>query len=334
MKSMLSKDNQPFISVIIPVKNAERYLRQCLTSLNDLNYPKDKYEIIVSDSDSADRTREIAVSMGAKLVLAEGPSVCSARNSAFTAARGELIAISDADCVMDRDWLSNAVKYFADEKVGCVGGPSLVPADETPFGKACGFIFSYRLFTGGSTYGLNFREAREVRHNPGCNAIYRRSALEKVMPVDERFVEGEDVIMNKSLKELGYRFLFTPDTKVTHYRSSTPKRFWRQNFRYAIGRVLMGRADGKLLNPLHVIAGFSLPLALLIFILSWKINAILPVILIFSGAGFLAFFSALALVKTRSLAAALNVPLAVAFLIIPWSLGFMKEFFYPTNRKA
>lgn len=324
---MESLDNKPFVSVVIPVKNAEVFLPKCLESLKNLNYPKDKYEVIISDSDSADRTKEVAVSFGVQVVNASGPSVCSARNSGFARAKGEIIAFSDADCVMDKDWVLNSIKYFNDDNVCCVGGPSLIPEDETPFGKACGFIFSHRLFTGGSTYGLSFGEVMDVAHNPGCNAIYRRSALEKVMPVNERFIEGEDVMMNKALKDLGYRFLYTPDTKVWHYRSSTAKRFWRQNFRYATGRVLMWRESRKLINPLHLAAGFSIPIIAVIVALSALINILVLAGVLFSGMAFITFFSVSGWLKTKSVGVALRVPLAIIFLIIPWSLGFMKEFF-------
>jgi cellulose synthase/poly-beta-1,6-N-acetylglucosamine synthase-like glycosyltransferase len=325
-------ETKPFVSVVIPVKNAERFLEQCLKSLLELDYPKDKYEVIISDSDSTDRTREIAASLGAIVIIAEGPSVCSARNSGFRKAKGEIIAFSDADCIMDRGWLSNAVKYFKDETIACVGGPSLLPEDETAFGEACGFIFSFRLFTGGSPYGLNFKEVREVKHNPGCNAIYRRSVLEKVMPVDECFFEGEDVVMNKKISDLGYRFLFTPDTKVWHYRCSTPRRFFRQNFRYGVGRVLMWRESDELINPLHIIAGFGLPIIFAVLVLSWLVSIKIFVTVALLGTGFLALFSFLAWLKAKSFRVGLNVPLAIIFLLVPWSLGFMKEFFLSSRK--
>lgn len=328
------EDNRPFVSVVIPVKNAERFLPQCLHSLNRLNYPKDKYEIIIADSDSKDKTREIAASLGAKVIIASGESVCAGRNSGFKIAKGEIVAFSDADCLMDKDWLSNAIKYFNDDKVCCVGGPSLIPEDETAFGRACGFIFSYSLFTGGSTYGRSFHEVREVKHNAGCNAIYRRDALEKIMPIDEWFVEGEDVIMNKELRDLGYRFLYTPDTKLWHYRSSTPQRFWKQNFRYAIGRVLMGKYDRRLINPLHIMVGLSLPILFTIIILLWSINFIYSLICLFLCIAFLGFFFFSALVKTKSFNVALNVPFAILILIAAWSLGFMHELFFPVHKKT
>lgn len=329
---MSGQNNFPFISVVIPVKNAAKFLPKCLNSLNNLNYPKDKYEVIISDSDSTDKTREIAVSMGAKVVDAGGPSVCAGRNSGFKAAKGEIIAFSDADCVMDKDWLSSAVKYFQDKKVACVGGVSLVPDDETVFGKACAFIFSYGLFTGGSTYGRHFTSVREVTHNPGCNAIYRRSALEKVMPVDERFTDGEDVIMNRRLKKLGYTFLFTPDTKLWHYRSSTAKRFWKQKIRYGMGRVMIGRAHPELLNPMHIIVGFGIPLIALILIVLAILDVVFLAGFLVLGKIFLLFFSFLAWLKTRSAKVASCVPLAIIILMFGWSVGFIREIFWPRGR--
>lgn len=330
----MDSDNLPFISVIIPVKNAEHYLPQCLASLNNLNYPKDKYEVIISDSASTDRTKEIAASMGANVVQASGPSVCAGRNSGFKVARGAIIAFSDADCVMDKDWLLNAVKYFDDPKVACVGGPSLIPADETAFGKACGFIFSYSLFTGGSTYGRYFNEPREVKHNPGCNTIYRASVLAMVMPVDERFTDGEDVIMNKQLQDLHCKFLFTPDTKLWHYRSSTPGRFWRQKIRYGMGRVMIARAYPGLINPMHIIVGFSIPLLVCIFALTAYFGAIFFLAAVGACIAFLLFFLFLAWIKTGSLAVALNVPLAISILMFGWSIGFMQEVFSPSYKKS
>lgn len=322
----------PFISVVIPVKNAGRFISQCLNSLNNLNYPKDRYEVIIVDSSSTDKTRELAASRGARVVIADGESVCAGRNSGFKAAKGEIIAFSDADCVMDRDWLFNAVKYFKDEKIGCVGGPSLIPDDETAFGQACGFIFSHRIFTGGSTYGLNLKEVREVRHNPGCNAIYRRQALEKVMPVDERFIEGEDVVMNKRIVDSGYKFLYTPDTRLWHYRSSTSKRFWRQNFRYAIGRLLIGREYRQLLKPMHILVGLSIPLILGTGIALAFINPAALGWLLSLGIGLLAFLFLWGLIRTGSFAVAISVPWSILILMSAWSLGFMKELFSPVHK--
>ena len=61
---------------------------------------------------STDNTRAIAESYGAKIVVNEKQTVAPGRNVGFIEARGDLIAFSDADCVMDINWLKNSVKYF------------------------------------------------------------------------------------------------------------------------------------------------------------------------------------------------------------------------------
>ena len=79
----------PFVSIIIPVKNEELLIENCLRSLDELNYPKDKYEVIISDGLSTDNTVKIAKNYGAIIVINEKQTVAPARNIGFRYARGE-----------------------------------------------------------------------------------------------------------------------------------------------------------------------------------------------------------------------------------------------------
>jgi len=157
-------------------------LGQCIESLKNLNYPKEKYEIIIADSNSTDNTFEVAKNLGAIAIHNTGGTVCSGRNIGFKTARGEVIAFSDSDCVMDKDWIKNSIKYFEDEKIAAVGGPNLTPEKESSFGRAVGFVFNQALFTAGSVYARILKKTKEVESLPGCNIIFRRTALEKVLP--------------------------------------------------------------------------------------------------------------------------------------------------------
>jgi glycosyltransferase involved in cell wall biosynthesis len=62
------RDNMPFISVVIPAYNEERYLPACLKSLQKQTYPSDRYEVILSDNNSSDSTSEIAKKYGARVI--------------------------------------------------------------------------------------------------------------------------------------------------------------------------------------------------------------------------------------------------------------------------
>jgi len=115
----------PFISIIIPAKNEEKLIRSCITSLHALDYPKEKLEIIVVDGLSTDQTDIVARELGATVISNVKQIVSPGRNIGFENAKGELIAFTDADCIVDKNWLASSVKYFEqDETVACVGGPN------------------------------------------------------------------------------------------------------------------------------------------------------------------------------------------------------------------
>ena len=321
----------PFISVIITAKNEERLIRSCITSLRQLNYPKDQFEILIIDGLSADRTAEVAREMGATVIRNEKQTVSPGRNIGFENAKGELIAFTDADCIVDKAWLSSCVKYFErDDTVACVGGPNLTPADESDFGKAVGFVFDQPVFAAGSIHARELNEVKEVTSIPGCNAIYRQSVLSRVMPLDETMLTGDDTLLNRKILDLGYRLLYTPDVKVFHYRRPSPKKLWKQFYRYAIGRLQVGKKDKRLLNFAHILAGLGLPLGLfLLLLLVWSKNSFLWSLLLLSAISFLLYFAIKGGIKWSSGSVGLQVPIVIMIIMTAWSCGFVRELIFP-----
>ena len=112
-----------FISVIIPVYNGERTIGACVESLLAQDYPKDKYEVIIVDNNSKDKTAGIIKEYSVQYLF-EGriQSSYAARNAAIKAAKGEILAFTDADCAADKEWLKNGIAEFIDNKIGCVAG--------------------------------------------------------------------------------------------------------------------------------------------------------------------------------------------------------------------
>jgi len=324
----------PFISIIIPAKNEEKLLQDCITSLHALDYPKEKYEIIIVDGLSTDHTVDIASDMGATVLRNEKQTVSPGRNLGFAHAKGDLIAFTDADCIVDTLWLTNCVNYFEqDEKVGCVGGPNLTPESESNFGKAVGFVFDQPIFAAGSIHARELKEVKEVSSIPGCNAIYKQTVLQQVMPLDESMLTGDDTLLNREILDLGYKLLYTPDVKVLHYRRPTPKRLWKQFYRYAIGRLQIGKKDRRLLNVMHIVVGLSLPcyiLLLLFFI--WNGSFLLFSIAILADVLFLLYFSIKGMLKWKSLSVGLPIPLIILLITAAWSCGFLRELLFPLKK--
>ena len=323
---------EPFISVVIPARNAEDIIANCLRSLEELDYPKDRFEVLVVDGRSTDRTREIAKNHGATVVENPGIRVVSGRNMGFEAAQGELIAFSDADCVMDGDWLKNSARYFNDTGVAGVGGPNLVPQSESAFGKAAGLLFDYAFSFGGGAPTRVYDKVIESRAH-GSNAIFRASVLRKVMPIDEDMFEGEDVVMNQRITRLGYRLLYVPDVIVYHHRRATPRKWWSQMYRYGLGKILMKRKMSGTITHTQVALGLTIPIVAAVSIALAVLNAWFPLIFVVGGTALVAVVSAsFAFLRTKSYRVALNMSLATLILPIAWSCGFLHEFFVPTRQ--
>ncbi|TAL27410.1 MAG: glycosyltransferase family 2 protein [Nitrospirae bacterium] len=316
---------EPLVSIIIPVRNEAGLLKNCLESISNLDYPKDRIEVIIADGMSTDDTVNTAKQLGARVVLNEKKTVSPGRNIAFKLAKGEIIAFTDADCIVDKDWIINSLKYFKDDEVACAGGPNLTPPDEGNFGKAVGFVFNQGIFSAGSIHARELKEVKEVRSIPGCNAVYRKNALDKVMPIDETLLTCDDTELNQRLLDKGFKLLYTPDVFVWHHRRPNPKKLFKQMYRYAIGRLQVGKKDRRMLNLVHIMVGLALPAALAVLIFSSMLFMLLL-------AGYLLLvliFSIRALQKTGSVQVSLLVPVVISIILLGWSMGFMRELIFP-----
>lgn len=160
--------NYYFISVVVPAYNEEKYITPCLESLDVQDYPKNKYEIICEISGSNDKTEDIAKAFGAKITNTEiKEGVSSSRQNGAKAARGEIIAQTDADTLVPKDWLETINRYFQDPKVVGVTG-SVEFANTNWFfailAKIFFPIYLRLMFLLGKTVftGMNFAIRKEV----------------------------------------------------------------------------------------------------------------------------------------------------------------------------
>jgi len=120
------------VSIIIPAKNEGRYLSACLDSLLALDFPDNRYEIIVADNGSTDDTVAIAESFSVTVVrLPERTTISAVRNGGAAMASGDILAFLDADCTVTPDWLTQAQRYFDRDDVACVGSSPVIPENGT-----------------------------------------------------------------------------------------------------------------------------------------------------------------------------------------------------------
>ena len=306
------------VSIVIPTKNEGGVLENCLNSIRNLDYPEDEIEVIIVDGHSTDETVGIAERYGCRVVYEDVGTRGGACNVGVRSANGGFIVFTDADCVVPKDWLNCLFKHFEDRNVASVGGPNITPEDDTEFAKCVGAVLSF-LSKPGARYGLSANEVIETFHNSGCNVAYRKGVIEEVGLFNEKLVTCEDEELDYRIKDSGYRILYTPDAEVYHYRRPTWKRFYKQAYKYAIGRMQAIRLHWKMGRWFHYVPPMSIFITILFFIASFLNQIYLWIILtILIGGGFGIASMSLYLnskTKMRSL-------LTFHGLIMTWFLGY------------
>jgi cellulose synthase/poly-beta-1,6-N-acetylglucosamine synthase-like glycosyltransferase len=127
---------QPYVSILVPTYNEKNMIRNRIENLISMNYPGDKYEIIVVDSGSGDGTAEIVDSFmkeyhdtdpALRLIREERrKGKASAINTGKNHSKGDIVLVTDANCIFDKNVLREMMPHFKDPSVGAVGGRYIV----------------------------------------------------------------------------------------------------------------------------------------------------------------------------------------------------------------
>lgn len=186
----------PFVSIIIPAKNEEHNIGKCLSALASIDYPK--YEIILIDNGSTDKTIEVAKGYGAIVFEKPELTISGMRNYGARHSSGDVLAFVDADVVVSKMWLRNAIMSFDETDIGCVGCSPNIPEESTWVET----IWHLQI------KAMPQRETRKWLAS--MNMIVRRDVFFEMGGFNEALITCEDV-------DLGYRI-------STKYRIVSDKR--------------------------------------------------------------------------------------------------------------
>ena len=265
-----------FISIIVAVKNAEKYVRKCIDSLLNQSYPADKYEIIVVDGLSSDGTWTILQELkkrNPELRIFKNlkENAAAGRNIGVRNAKGEYVAFIDGDAVADTNWLENISKTFGDVGAVGVGGPDLLPPDSAYISRVIGMIMASPLASGGklnpSVQHIMSPKSAYVKHIPTCNLCLKKDVVEKLGYFDEGFVfaAGEDLEFNTRLTLAGYKLYYSPLIRVAHYRKRDIHAFAKQIYKWAKVKAAIIKKHG-MTNPSYLSPVFGFVFLMMLFL--------------------------------------------------------------------
>ena len=226
----------PKVSVIIPVRNRPIDIHRCLTSLNNVEYPKEKLEIIVVDDASEDDTAEVAEQFNVTLLrnpYRQGASYC--RNLGARSATGEILCFIDSDCVATSLWLRHLVMGFTDEQVSVVGGLVDSYSNKSSLDRYEQVNSSLHM----GNYAQDSRGDDRFFYLPSCNLAIRRRELQKAGGFAEGMNVGEDVDLCWRIIDAGGVIEYNPASVICHRHRNQIWPFCRRRFEYGTSEPLL-----------------------------------------------------------------------------------------------
>jgi cellulose synthase/poly-beta-1,6-N-acetylglucosamine synthase-like glycosyltransferase len=229
-------------SVIIPMRNEERYIGKCLQSILANDFPRNRYEVLVVDGASTDRSRAIAEEIApwfGSLRILDNPKaiVPTAMNVAIRASRGRYIIRMDAHAEYPADYISACVEELEKGDADVVGGRLITrPGADTLIARAIALMTQHRFGVGNSAFRIN-SVAREVDTVPF--GAFRKQVFQEVGLFQESLIRHQDFEMNARIRAAGGKIRLDPDIRPTYYNVPTFRKFMRQGY---LNGVWMGRS--------------------------------------------------------------------------------------------
>lgn len=232
----LPEEDMPFVSIVVPTFNRPQMLDSCIESLLALDYPRDKYEIIIVDDASPEPLTLGHFSRSVRLIrLARNSGPGAARNEAVRQANGEIMAFLDDDCLADQNWLKNLVPCFQFPDVCAAGGRVESAYLAKPLEK-------YEQVQSPLLMGNTQRKVRKgssLSYLATCNLLVRKESLLAAGVFDPAMRVGEDVDLCWRILERGENIYYVPEGLVYHHHRSTILPFLKRRYNY-------GQSEAKL----------------------------------------------------------------------------------------
>ena len=192
----------PWISVIVPARNAASTLGACLASIRAASVATGPIEVVVADNGSTDRTAAVASADGATVVSLPGLRVSAVRNRAARQARAPVLAFIDADHVLGKDWFTAVRRLMAEPQIAAVGAEYEAPGDGTWVQRTYDRLRQRRS------------GAVDVAWLPSGNLAIRADVFQQIGGFDESLETCEDVDLCRRLTLSAGR-LVAADTLVS-----------------------------------------------------------------------------------------------------------------------
>jgi glycosyltransferase involved in cell wall biosynthesis len=307
------------VSVIMPILNEERHLREAVAVVFDQDYPGE-IELVLALGPSTDRTDEVALALAEqdpRITCVRNPSgrTPDALNAAVAASRHDVVARVDGHAVIPHGYLRTAVEVLRRTGADNVGG-IMDAQGVTAFERAVAAAMRSRLGVGNSRFHTGGEEGPAETVYLG---VFLRSALERVGGYDAHFARAQDWELNHRIRATGGLVWFTPDLTVSYRPRGTFAALARQYFNYGRWRRVVAHRhrtiSARYLAPPTLVLGLGVAL----FVAPWW-----PwMLLVPAGYLFAIIGGGIVVGAELEWRARLLVPAALGAMHLSWGVGFL-----------
>ncbi len=243
-------EDVPFFSVIIPTYDRPLQLTTCVNALTKLNYPRDRFEVLVVDDGSPTSLREVVKTFGdainVKLLCQDNTGPAGARNFGAAHATGDFLAFTDDDCEPEVNWLSAFANRFREDSRRVLGGRTINALEQNPYSATSQLIIDvvYEHFN---------NDEDGARFFASNNFAVSAEVFQQLKGFDAKFLTSEDRDFCARAIQRGIKLSYAPDAVIKHAHQLTLSTLWRQHYNYGRGAMRFHRArkadDGASFKP-------------------------------------------------------------------------------------
>ncbi|MEV8409025.1 glycosyltransferase family 2 protein [Streptomyces niveus] len=316
----------PAVSVIMPVLNEERHLRNSVRHILEQEYDGEM-EVVIALGPSTDRTDEIAAelvretadSARARVQTVPNPTgrTPAALNAAIKASKHPVVVRVDGHGMLSPNYISTAVRLLEETGAQNVGG--IMNAEgENDWEHAVAAAMTSKIGVGNAAFHTGGKAGPAETVYLG---VFRRAALEQQGGYNEEFIRAQDWELNFRIREAGGQIWFSPELRVQYRPRPSVRELAKQYRNYGRWRHVVARFHSGSINLRYL----APPVAVCANVLGVVVGlAFTPWALIVPG-GYLAAIVAGSIPAGRGLPlkARLQIPLALATMHMSWGVGFL-----------
>ncbi len=261
LKSLMIQTAIPGEMIIVDGGSRDHTFDSILSFFREeLSRERSDFKIVLSDDTakkkirSDDKNKKSVISV--KIIKKNGANISQGRNIAIKNAEGRIICVSDAGCVMDRNWLEKITESYIDTSCSIVGGLNL-PLCRSFLQKCLAVCIM----------PLEEEISREKYMPSSRNISFKKKIWIDAGGYPEDMDYGEDMKLDFNIKAAGYNISFNPDAVVYWKMRENPVQISKQFFRYA-----KGDARGRMYLHRHLIRFFSFTALLVILLCSFFLS--------------------------------------------------------------